>query len=207
MLPSSPASRLRNLLSIALLFLAASLTTGCASFYVDTGLADLKPEEIKKTERAQPVQLLFEFQTKGSLNAGATEYLKNQVTDIAKASGMFSDVSTIPASNGSTLAITLNNVPVTDDAFAKGFVTGFTFGLAGNTVTDGYICTINYIPSNGAPKLTKTLRHAIHTTVGAESAPKNAKKSENMEDAVRTMTRQVVANALNELRNDSAFGQ
>ncbi|CAN5272760.1 hypothetical protein BH11PSE11_BH11PSE11_28460 [soil metagenome] len=185
--------------------LALSSLTGCANFYVDTGLKDLKSEQIKKAESPKPVQLLFEFQSKGATNPRATENLKSKVAELVRSSGLFSEVGEAPVANGAMLNLIVNNVPITDNAFGKGFVTGFTFGLAGNTVTDGYLCTVEYVSGPGAAKITKTVRHAIHTTVGAEKAPANAEKSETIADAVNKMMRQIVNNALNEISTDAAF--
>lgn len=182
----------------------AAAFSGCASFYVDTALSDVKSTDLKKPAATKPVQLLFAFQTKGAPNGAATNLLKGQVTDLVKTSGLFSSVSESP--EGSILNITINNVPLTDDAAAKGFMTGFTFGLVGATVTDGYVCHVDYVPAAGAPKVSYEIKHAIHTGIGAGSAPPNLKPAANGEEAVRTMTRQIVNNGLMKLSNDPRFG-
>ena len=110
---------------------------GCASFYVDMNLKDVTPANRVAVAKPKPVQLLFEFQTNGVRNVIASEKLRPKVLDTVRASGAFSDVSEAPVPGGALLNITLNNVVLTDDAFAKGFVTGFTFGLVGSTVGDG----------------------------------------------------------------------
>lgn len=188
------------------ILLAALLSSGCATHYVDTGLRDLQPEQVKKPQAPKPVQLVFEFQTKGVANARATEYLKKHVTELVSRSGVFSAVSAEPVADGSLMSITLNNVPVTseDDAFSKGFVAGLTFGAAGSVVTDGYICKVTYLGPN-AVAVAKEVKHAIHTAVGSADAPANAVKSESMEHAVLTMTRQIVLNGLNDLASDPEF--
>lgn len=181
------------------------LMTGCASFYVDTATRDVPVSEMKPVAQAAPVQLLFEFQTKGVQNSRATDHLRSQVVDQVKASGLFSAVEDKPVANGAILSLKLNNVPLTDDAFGKGFVTGLTFGLAGSQVTDGYVCTIEYLsPNQGAP-IVKTARHAIHTVMGAKEAPANGIRAETIEEAVRTMTRQVVGTTLKDLSFDPNF--
>lgn len=116
-----------------------------------------------------------------------------------KTSGLFSAVEETPVADGALLTITINNVPVTDDAFAKGFVTGFTFGLVGSQVTDGYVCTMTHRTTSQPQPRTAAARHAIHTQMGAGSAPSNARKAENVEAAVRTMTREVISTTLNDL--------
>lgn len=184
---------------------AVAMLSGCASFYVDTAIRDIPADQMAKTSNPKPVQLLFEFQTKGVLNARATEHLKAQATALTVGSGLFSEVTAVPVANNATLSITLNNVPLTDNAFGKGFATGLTFGLAGNTVTDGYVCILDFSPGSSAPKISKTVRHAIHTTMGNQNAPPNAEKSESIQDAVTKMTRQIITNALNELGRDPDF--
>lgn len=181
--------------ALAMLF----LTTGCASVYIDSTTREIPAQEFKKPANPAPVQMLFEFQTKGALNTRATELLKAQVFEQVKTSGLFSSVSESPVEGGALLGITVNNVPVTDDAFAKGMVTGLTFGLAGSQVTDGYIATLRFQPSAQADTIIVTARHALHTTVGATSAPTNARKAEGFESAVRTMIRELVSVGLNDL--------
>jgi hypothetical protein len=181
------------------------LSTGCATMYVDKGLKDVTQSEYMKPPELKPVQLLFNFQTKGAANARATKFLGEEVTKTVTASGLFSSVSPDPVPGGALLSITLNNVPITDNAFAKGFATGLTFGLAGSQVSDGYVCTIDYLPGAGSAQMQKKLRHAIHTTVGAKGAPDNGVKARNPTEAVQTMTRQVVGNGLKELSLDPGF--
>jgi hypothetical protein len=186
-----------------LMLLACVVLPGCATMYVDNSLKDVSAAEYRKPPAAKPAQLVFTFQTKGAPNARATEHLKAVVHQTAVESGLFSSISADPVPGGTLLAITINNVPVDDNAFAKGFATGLTFGLAGNVVTDGYVCTVDYSAGPGATKITKNTRHAIHTTVGAKGAPANATKAKNPNEAVMTMTRQIVGNALRDLSNDA----
>lgn len=179
--------------------------TGCASIYVDNNTKEINSSQFKKPEPLHPAQLLFEFQTKGVANARATDILKSHVIDQVKNSGLFSSVTEGKAEGGAVLSITLNNVPLTDDAFSKGFVTGLTFGLAGSEVSDGYVCTARYIVGTSNENIVKQARHAIHTTMGAKSAPANATKAASMEEAATLMTRQVVSNVLNDLSHDDKF--
>jgi hypothetical protein len=206
MTTSSPAVR-AGLLRFAriLCLVGAAALTGCANMYVDTNTKEVAAAQFKKPETPKPVQLVFEFQTKGAPNAGATKLLKAQVVEQVKGSGLFSQVEEAPVAGGALMSVTLNNVPLSDDAFSKGFVTGLTFGLAGSQVSDGYVCSVKYLTSGPSQPITKTARHAIHTTIGASSAPANGVKADNPEAAVRTMTRQVVSNLLNDLSQDVAF--
>ncbi|MDO9419342.1 MAG: hypothetical protein Q7T66_01640 [Herminiimonas sp.] len=181
------------------------MLTGCATHYVDTALKDVPAEKLKKVAEPKPVQLLFEFQTKSGSNPVATNQLKSQVTDIVKSTGLFSDVSPTPVANGTVLSIVVNNVVMTDDAASQGFVTGLTFGLAGSSVTDGYVCTVVYIADSNTPKISKVVRHAIHTTLGNAKVPANAGKPVSMDEAVTTMLRQIVTNGVNDIATDATF--
>lgn len=199
-----PLGSLRTCLQSAFLILAAAVLTGCSTMYVDNGLKDVSTAEYKHPSSAQPAQLLFTFQSKGAPNARATSFLKDQVLETVKASNLFSSVSTDPVPGGALLSVVINNVPVTDNAYSKGFATGLTFGLAGNVVTDGYVCTVDY-SKDGAAKIEKSTRHAIHTTIGAKGAPANATKAKSPDEAVKTMARQIVGNALKDLSADPQF--
>lgn len=189
------------------LLLAAVLVSlaGCGSFYVDGSLRSVEPAKFRKVEPTHPVQVLFEFQTKGVANARATAALKTRALDHVRASGLFSAVSEQPAAGGALLSITVDNVPTDDAAFSKGFVTGLTFGLAGTKVSDGYVCVARYTPPGAAAPLVKQVRHAIHTTLGATSTPENAIKADSLQAAVYTMLEQIVGNVLLEVSGDPAF--
>jgi len=189
------------------ILLSAILLSGCANMYVDGTTKEISASQFSKPDPVRPVQALFEFQTKGVANASATNFLKTQVLDQIRSSGLFSEVSEGPVRGGALLSITLNNIPITDDAFSKGFVAGFTFGLAGSQVTDGYVCTARYVNDISSSAVVKQARHAIHTTVGNSATPTNATKAADAKDAVTSMTRQVVSNVLNDLSHDAGFKQ
>ncbi|HKD23647.1 MAG TPA: hypothetical protein VKB71_16640 [Rhizomicrobium sp.] len=191
--------------AIAVVFMLAMLP-GCATFYVDDSLHDLSASEKVTVADPRPVQLLFDFQTKGVSNARATDIVKPYVLTAVQGSGLFSQVTSDPAPNGAVLNIVINNVPLTDDAFAKGFVTGFTFGLVGSNVGDGYVCTVDYLPGGSTSKIEKSMRDAIYTSLGATAGtPPHAQKVSGFDVAVQTMVRQVVTNTLNEVAKDKAF--
>jgi uncharacterized protein YifE (UPF0438 family) len=202
--PPALAGWLRHARLLAMLAFAASFT-GCASHYLDRNTKEIPVAQYKKPAQPKPVQLVFEFQTKGTLNTRATDYLKAQVLEQVQATQLFAPVEDKAVAGGALLSITLNNVPLDDSAFSKGFVTGLTFGLAGSTVSDGYVCTVKYLGEGQSEPITKMARHAIHTTMGASAAPENGVKVDNIEIGIRTMTRQVISNALNDLSNDASF--
>ncbi|MDR2852687.1 MAG: hypothetical protein LBV61_06510 [Burkholderiaceae bacterium] len=179
---------------------------GCAAFYVDGNVPEVPAAQYQKPATPTDVQLIWEFQTKGVANAKATELLKTQVSDQLNASGLFAKVSDAPVNNGALLSITVNNVPLTDDAASKGFIAGLTFGLAGQTVGDGYACTLRYLPGRrGAAPLIHSGKHVIYTSIGTGSPPSGAQKKESADEAVFTMLRQLISRTLDNLSRDPAF--
>lgn len=196
---------MQRLMSRVVLGCAVLALSGCASVYLDSATREIPSSSFKKPTAPKPVQFLFEFQTKGVPNPSATKVLNPIVKDQIKASGLFSDVQDTPVADGALLSITLNNVPLTDDAFNKGFVTGLTFGLAGSQVSDGYVCTAKFVPSAQAAPINAAARHAIHTVLGAKEAPANATKYDSLDAAALAMTRQVVSNVLHDLSRDPGF--
>jgi hypothetical protein len=194
-----PLGRFVAIVSVALAM------TGCASVYVDGAVKEVPVAQFTKPGTPAPVQMFFEFQTKGVANAKATDLLKERVTTQVRESGLFSQVSDAPSANAGILSVTLNNVPMSDDAFSKGFVTGLTFGLAGSQVSDGYICTAKFTPADGSAPVVKSARHALHTTLGATAAPGNAVKASSPTEGVYLMTRQVLSQVLSELAGDRGF--
>jgi hypothetical protein len=196
---------MKRILAPALL--AATLfLSGCISLrpYVDPTLGDVPAAEHVSVANPQPVQLVFDFQSKGASNPRAMAFLTEEVTERVRASGLFSEVSTAPAPNGAILAITINNIPEADAA-GRGFAAGLTFGLAGQTVTDYYVGTVHYAAGPGAPAFTAEEHHAIHSLVGAGSGPPGMVASPNLEAAVRQMTQQLVDHLLNDVARDPTF--
>ena len=186
------------------ILVASLFGSGCATPYVDGALRNVSAEQIRRPSRPQDVQLLFTFRTKGTDNIKVTDALKSEVEAAVASSHLFVTQSGAPALSGAILNVVIDNVPLDDSAFAKGFATGLTLGLAGNVVTDGYICTVDFVSPQGK-KVTKTIRHAIHTTIGAKGAPANGVKAKSLEEAAHTMTRQVVTAALKDLAEDPVF--
>lgn len=198
------ASRFRNALLLVVSVLALS---GCISPkpYVDRTLGDVPADTRVVVGNPHPVQLIFEFQTKGATNSRATSLLAPRAIDAAKASGGFSEISSSPVATGSIVSIKINNFPLTDNAAGKGFMTGLTFGLAGTQVTDGYLCTVEYLPGGDGPRLTTEVKHAVHTVIGNASPPPNSDRAANYDEAAYKVTRQLVSHGMNQLASDPKF--
>lgn len=192
--------------SIMIVAAAALLLSGCIAprMFVDPALGDVPASERVAAADPRPVQFVFEFRTKGAANARATNQLRAQITETVRASGLFSEVSNAPVPNGAMLAVTIDNVPQ-EDAAARGFGTGLTFGLAGTTVTDFYEANARYVPSAGASELRTQVRHAIHTQIGATEAPANMVQAASPQEAVNTTMRQILERLLYNLAKEPDF--
>jgi hypothetical protein len=174
--------------------------------YVDATLGETHLSELKKPAAPQPIQLLFEFRTKGVANARATTGIKPRVEAELARSGLFSAVSAEPVASGRKLAISIDNVePEGQNAKQKGFVTGLTLGLNGNTVSDDYVCTFTYLEPGHDP-VTKEVHHTIFTTVGVTNPPKGLTPV-SVADAVGTVIRQAVDKGLAEIDQASDIAQ
>jgi hypothetical protein len=195
----------RALRAMLLAALLASLG-GCAALYVDGNAPEVPSAQFRKPAQPVEVQLLWEFQTKGAANAQATQILKTRVHEQIAASGLFAKVTDTPTPGSGLLTLTVNNIPLSDDAASKGFIAGLTFGLAGQTVGDGYVCTMRYTPGRaGAGALEKSGKHVIYTSIGTGQPPVGALKMANIDEAVTTMLRQLISRTLDELSRDPSF--
>ncbi len=178
------------------------LGSGCMSVkqYVDPALPKVAFTELKPVDNKQSVQVLFEFRTKGTPNASATNFVKPFVLDTLKKSNLFSDVVTAPAAADSKLFITIENVVVDKDAFAKGFGTGLTLGLAGTMVTDGYIMNADF-SAPGKTEVKRSYKHAMHSTIGNADGPPGLTPvpKEPKGEAIRQITEGLVLNLLNDM--------
>lgn len=190
-----------------LLLCAALLAfgSGCLSTrsYVDPELPKIAYAGLKKPSQPAPVQLLFEFQTKETTNAAATEQLRPKAVKILEQSKLFSEVVIAPKTAERKLFVTVNNFEVTKDAVSKGVVTGLTFGLAGAMVTDGYTMNTAY-HSPTKLEYKNTYRHAIHTTIGNTSGPVNLAPMTPAE-AVDKALEELLLNFLNDLSREGAI--
>lgn len=185
-------------------FAVVLATTACIAprSYVDTALGDVPASEKVRFAKAEPVQLMFEFQSNGKPNAQGTKFLDPKVKEAVSASGLFSEVSDKPVTGGALLSVVINNIPETDAA-GKGFVTGLTLGAAGNAVTDFYVATGKLVSATGAATVSAESKHALHTVIGAKEAPANATPAKDMNEGVSIVVRQLMDHLLNTLARQS----
>lgn len=196
----------RRLCAAAVMGAACLMLSGCLTMkmYVDPALPVLAKANMPAVASPHPVQVLAEFQTKGVANATATAEARPRIVAVASESGLFSGVSETPSAagtDGGVLKLVINNISL-DNAAAKGFGTGLTFGLAGSMVTDGYVCQASYTRDGKTTET--TVKHALYTTIGNHAPPEGLKPMQPA-DAVHQVIDQLTWNALKQLADKGAF--
>ncbi len=192
-------SQVRRFAGIAGLIAVSMLVSGCLStkHYVDPTLPKIAIADLQQPAAKQPVQLVFEFQTNGTTNAKATEYVRPIVLDAMKKSNLFSDVLVAPATADRKLFVIINNLSNMDDAKARGFTTGLTFGLSGTMVTDGYQLTATDV-TPAKTEVKHSYKHALYTTVGNADGPAGL-QAVPREEAVHQIMEGLTLNLLNDM--------
>ena len=178
------------------------LLSGCisATSYVDPALPPVSLAEVTPPANPRPVQLLFEFRTRGSPNFTATDLVRPRVIAALSESRCFSSVTVTPQQGARLLSISIDNIVLTDDLEAKAFGTGLTFGLAGTMVTDGYVMEASLGGPGEAPA-NRTYRHALHTAIGNAPAPPGLAPM-TPQEAVNRIIDQLVLSMLRDMARD-----
>ncbi len=189
--------------AVLALCLAASLSACMTTrVYVDPALPLVGKAEVGSTAAPAPVQLAAEFRTKGSANARATAMMRPRALAVLNESGLFTRATEAAVEQGGRLVLIIDNVPLTDNAAAKGFGTGLTLGAVGSMVSDGYQASLVYT-RNGSMREVQ-VKHAIHTTIGNHAGPEGLTPM-SMDAAVYQMIDQIVWNGLKQLHAEGAF--
>jgi hypothetical protein len=195
-----------RILHLFVLASASVVLSGCLAptMYVDQTLPPASKAEVAAKANPQPVQFLYEFQTRGTANARATEATRDRVLGVVRDSGLFSAISAEPQTNQRRLTVAINNFPVTEDAASKGFGVGLTFGLAGTTVTDGYDCKAT-LTAPGVEAVSLQYKHALHTTIGNTSPPPGLTPEPSAQEAITKLLNQLMWSIMRDLSKSSAF--
>ena len=168
--------------------------------YVDPKFRDADYLSIKAPDSPRPVVVTAIFQTNGKPKKQLHTLVRKKVTKVLAATRIFTEAANAQTNQAGRLEITVNNVGDIGGAVGKGVGTGLTFGLAGSAVVDGYEMTAIYTPVGGSP-VTKTYKHAIHSTVGLHSAPKGMEPVP-IADAFDQVVEDMLLNFLRDLQKD-----
>lgn len=154
------------------IFALAFVTSGCLSpkMYVDPQFRHATLADIKPVAEPKPLVVECEFQANGVDKPSVNNYLRTQVVKVLESAKAFIIDNDNKQNNPARIKIVVNNFGDNSSAKLKGAATGITLGLAGSEVVDNYEMTVIYKSPQGNP-VTKTYKHAIHTTIGAHTAP------------------------------------
>jgi len=155
--------------SLPIMLCLVALLSGCISprSFVDPTYSTTKYEDIKKQSEPLKLKVSVEFEREGEPYPKADSTLRDNVERVLRASGL---IIPTPDSASGEIKVVINNYGDRGAAAAKGFGTGLTFGLVGNTVIDFYEMDIT-ITQNGKVIKRSGIKHAIHTMIGNTSAP------------------------------------
>ena len=187
----------------SLLLIAVIMMAGCSEHYVDPNFSLAEYDDIKPVAERHKVHITAVFIAgNGSTIEKLSAAVKNHAERALRATGAL----TMAPEEAADIRIKLrleNVLSVADvaEATAKGMVTGFTFGLIGSAVTDGYVMTITYSdPEHG--ELVKEYKHAIHSTIGMKGAPFENVPSKSMDDAIATVIEELMLNFVHDMQKD-----
>lgn len=146
------------------------------------------------------VALEFTFTTNGKPNAKVTDAVREMVVDRMAALGVARVAATSAEPTACTLRIHMDSIADTGAAWGKGFKTGFTFGLAGSTVDDGYQFDVS-LERTGRPAVQKSYRHLITTMIGSGANPPGVAEMTPAQ-AVSTVVEDLVITMLRDLQRE-----
>ncbi len=162
----------RSFIYVIAAIVVLTYLSGCGMIqhsYVAPTVTEIDPSLLQRPKSPHKIRFTFEFQRNGEYRQDVTA----NVSKSARAKLELTGIVKIVEENSSHLPhlkIIMNNVAAIGKAFGKGFVAGLSFGLAGQTVTDGYEFTAAYQIADKSPFL-KSYKHAIYTTQGIKEGP------------------------------------
>ncbi len=186
--------KLIKLLAICALFIGLF---GCISpkSYVDPSSQKYTYEDVKRRSEPLKLKLTVEFQRHGEVYPKAESTLRDSAERTLRATGFI-----IPAEEGTAgdIKIIVNNTGDRGAAAAKGFGTGLTFGLIGNTVQDNYDLTM-IITIKGKTITKSDIHNSIFTAIGNTSVPSGVQTS-TVSVAFSKVLEQMILQGLKELQ-------
>lgn len=176
--------------------------TGCISSksYVDPKYQDLSLSDLKAVESQHLAKVEIEFQRNGEHLDKVDEILRVQVEKVFLSSGV---ITPSTEREDITIKVTCNNFSDLGEAFAKGFGTGLTFGLAGSTVIDFYEVKIELM--RGDEHIEKTYEHALHSTIGNTDPPFANVEGGTAENGFNGIIEDVIFQFIKDMQEDERF--
>ena len=153
------------------------LLSACISTYVDNGGPQVDYKDISKSRAPIAVKL----EATGSANGKENETSTKRVKELSRQTLINSQVFTIADDNSTNakIKIKFDERFSGGGAFAKGFLTGFTFGLIGTTSSADMVMDIS-LELPGKPEIAKQYTQKIYITAGLTAGtPDNSTKVEN----------------------------
>jgi hypothetical protein len=200
------------LIAIAVALFAVFLSPQAAQamkFFVANALGEVKPEEKVTPATPKPVQILFEFQRNGKVNAKATKMVKLWAIEDLKKTGDFSEVVETPTADGAVISIKFNNVVIKEDldkAKKQAFGAGLGFGLFGGVVTvDHYVVSFDYVAATGAAPIHTEVTHELYGKYGKKDVEIPGTEYAKVDEAVKVLVRQALERGANNLVADPSF--
>jgi hypothetical protein len=192
------ARRANGIVCLMLLSLSACIAP---KSYVDPALPEVSFASLRPNGDPKPVELFFELQANGGLNAAGTSQVRSRVVSILLRSKQFSAVHVPPETSDRRLFITINNFGDLDKAGAV--ATGLTLGALGSAVTDRYAMDV-MLQVPGKEAIRKTYAHAIYTTIGNAPGPPGL-QPHPADEAFGIALEQLLLNSLQDLSRDGAL--
>lgn len=176
--------------TVAVILLSVSLT-GCMSAYVENKAPAIS--DVKASSQPTSVKVEVEAYTNGDKN----DNLQQKIQPKAVETLVNTKVFTVDPAAAATLKLKVSEDANKGAAFAKGFLTGFTFFLIGTTSEADYTMDVSLI-ENGSTVFNKQYTEKAYITAGATAGtPDNSKKVE-LTQGVEVLTQDLLLQFLKE---------
>jgi hypothetical protein len=175
---------------------AALSLSGCISTksFIDPTMPRVGYDDVKRAGEPLRLRLVVQFQRNGAPFPGADPTLRENAERVLLASGV---IVPDPQAAGE-IRVVVNNIADLAQARRRGFGTGASLGIAGNTVTDAYEMSVT-ISRGGKVAQREGIKHALHTAIGNVSLPPNLETTDLANGFARVFE-QMMLRALTDLQ-------
>lgn len=182
---------------LSLILVLSMGLSACTHSYTSPDFQKYRVSDLKVPSQSFAARMEVEFFRNGQPLPAVIPQVKREVTQTLRRTRVIE----LSDNAEHTFKISANNVADLGDAVRKGFGTGLTFGLAGNTVQDHYEVSCSYLDRNKVLH-TENYQHAIVTTVGNASPPTGMLVHPNLNAAFSSVMDDVVINCLGDLQKN-----